>query len=102
MRLMLLISLAGLGTFVHAGDAVPTPYTAIVTGIVCQSCKATVAAAMKKLPGVRDVEFAKGDKEGSQKITFSSTSDALTKNDAELALGDHQKEFTVVSLEKSR
>ena len=52
---------------------------------------------MKKLPGVREVEFAKGDKEGSHKLTFTAASGTLTKNDAELALGEHVKEFAVVS-----
>ncbi len=102
MRVIFFISLLGLGTLLRAGDAAQTQYTAVVTGIVCQSCKATVTDAMKKLPGVREVEFAKGEKQGSQKVTFSATSDTLMKNDAELALGEHLKEFTVVSFEKSK
>ena len=102
MRLLLIFSLLGLGTFLRAGDAAPTQYTAVVTGIVCQSCKTTVVEAMKKLPGVKEVEFAKGDKEGSQKMTFSAASGTLTKNDAERALGEHLKEFAVVTFERSK
>ncbi|MCE9519875.1 MAG: hypothetical protein K8R87_10025 [Verrucomicrobia bacterium] len=102
MRLLLLVSLLGIGTLLRAGDVAQTKYTAVVTGIVCQSCKAMVTAAMKKLPGVREVEFAKAEKPGSQKVTFSSASSSLTKNDAEVALGEHLKEFAIVSFEPSK
>lgn len=101
MRLLVLTVLACLAGAVPAGDERPTRYTAVVTGIVCQSCKATVVAALQKLPGVREVEFAKGDREGSHRLTFSASSAALTKNDAERALGEHLKEFAVLSLDKA-
>jgi copper chaperone CopZ len=102
MRLLFLVSMLSLGTLLHAGDVVQTKYTAVLTGIVCQSCKATVTAAMKKLPGVGEVDFAKGEKPGAQKVTFSASSSTLTKNDAELALGEHLKEFAVLSFEPSK
>ena len=102
MRLFVLVISLGLGALLRAGDVTPTQYTAVVTGIVCQSCKTTVVEAMKKLPGVREVEFTKGDKEGSHKLTFNAASGTLTKNDAELALGEHLKEFAVVSFERSK
>lgn len=103
MRLLvaLLVSLA-CGAGLRAGDTTPTQYTAVVTGIVCQSCKTTVVESLKKLPGVHDVEFAKGDREGSHKLTFTAASTTLTKGDAEKALGEHSKEFSVLSLEKTR
>ncbi len=102
MRLLIFLLLAGLAPLLRAGDGKPTQYTAVVTGIVCQSCKATVSDALKKLPGVKEVDFAKGDLEGSQKLTFTAKSDSLTKNDAELALGEHAKEFAVVTFEQSK
>ena len=102
MRPLVLLVLLGLGTLLRAGDATPTQYTAVVTGIVCQSCKTTVVDALKKLPGVKEVEFAKGDKEGSHKLTFTAASGTLTKNDAELALGEYVKEFAVVTFERSK
>ena len=103
MRSLVFAFLLGPCTLLRAGDAAPaTQDTAVVTGIVCQSCKTTVVEAMKKLPGVREVEFAKGDKEGSHKLTFASASATLTKNDAEHALGEHVKEFGVVSLDKTK
>jgi copper chaperone CopZ len=102
MRNMILLVLLGLslGAPLTAGDGAMTRYTAVVTGIVCQSCKATVVESLKKLPGVRDIEFAKGDTEGSHKLTFESASGNLTKSDAEHALGEHAKEFAVLSLDK--
>jgi copper chaperone CopZ len=79
-----------------------TDYTATVTGVVCSACKIDVTAAMKKLPGVETVSFAKGDKDGTAIVTFNSTAPALTKEDAVKALGEHAKEFEVLSLEKSK
>lgn len=102
MRPFVLLVLLGLGTLLRAGDTTPTQYTAIVTGIVCQSCKVTVTEAMKKLPGVGEIGFDKGDRAGSHKLTFSAASSTLTKNDAELALGEHAKEFAIVTFERSK
>jgi copper chaperone CopZ len=79
-----------------------TDYTATVNGVVCAACKAHVTAAIKKLPGVETVSFAKGDKDGTAVVTFNSTAPALTKDDAVKALGEDAKEFEVLSLEKSK
>ena len=100
MRLFLFIVLIALAAPLLADDAKPTQYTTVVTGIVCQACKTTVIDSLKKLPGVKEVEFAKGEKEGSHKLSFTAKNDNLTKNDAELALGEHVKEFAIVSFEK--
>jgi copper chaperone CopZ len=102
MRFLTLFLIATLAPLLRAGDAKPTRYTAVVTGIVCQSCKATVVDALKKLPGVTEVDFAKGDSEGAHKLTFTAKSDALTKNDAERALGEHAKEFAIVAFERAK
>lgn len=75
-----------------------TDYTATVSGVVCAACKAHVTAAFKKLPGVENVSFAKGDKEGTQNVTFNSSSPALTREDAVKALGDDAKTYEVLSL----
>ena len=99
---LLTLALSALMPQLEAGDAAPSRYTAVVTGIVCQSCKTTVVESLKKLPGVREIEFAKGDTEGSHKLTFDSANGGLTKADAERALGEHAKEFAVLSLEKSK
>lgn len=100
MRAILILSLLGFGVLLRAEDAAQIPYTAVVTGVVCQSCKNALTVALKKLPGVKEVEFAKGDKPGTQKLTFKSSSGTLSKSDAETALGDHAKEFTVVSFDR--
>jgi copper chaperone CopZ len=78
-----------------------TAYTAEVTGVVCAACKAHVTDAFKKLPGVDKVEFAKGEKEGTQKVSFASTASGLTKADAVKALGEAAKEYSIVSLDKA-
>ncbi len=79
-----------------------TAYTAEVTGVVCAACKMHITAALKKLPGVDKVEFAKGEKEGAQKVTFASTTASLTKDDATKALGDAASQYSIVSLNKAK
>ena len=75
-----------------------TDYTATVTGVVCSACKEHVTVAFKKLPGVQNVSFAKGEKEGTQSVTFNSSSPSLTKDDAIKALGEDAKSYEVLSL----
>ena len=87
----------------QAGEpAKATDYTATVNGVVCAACKEHVTVAFKKLPGVENVSFAKGDKEGTAVVTFNSSSPALTRNDAVKALGEDSKSYEVLSLEKSK
>lgn len=75
-----------------------TDYTVTVSGVVCSACKAHVTAAFKKLPGVQNVNFARGEKEGTQSVTFNSSSPSLTKEDAIKALGEDAKSYEVLSL----
>lgn len=79
----------------------PTTYTAEVTGVVCAACKMHVTAIFKKLPGVDKVEFAKGGKEGTQKVTFASTAAGLTREDAIKVLGSASNEYSILSLDKA-
>lgn len=79
-----------------------TAYTAEVSGLVCAACKMHVTEAFKKLPGVDKVEFAKGEKEGIQKVTFTSSASSLSKEDAVKALGDASSQYPVVSLNKAK
>lgn len=89
-------------SLLHAAEPTKaTDYTATVSGVVCSACKAHVTTAFKKLPGVETVSFAKGDKEGTQTVTFNSTA-ALTKEDAIKALGEDAKNYEVLALEKTK
>lgn len=83
-----------------ADAAKGVPYTATVTGVVCGSCKAHVTVALQKLPGVKEVTFAKGEQEGTQKVMFSAASDQLAKEDVVKSLGEDAKHYTVLELEK--
>ncbi|CAN5703154.1 hypothetical protein BH11VER1_BH11VER1_12370 [soil metagenome] len=78
-----------------------TAYTAEVTGVVCAACKAHLTEVFKKLPGVEKVEFAKGEKEGTQKVSFASSAPTLSKEDAVKALGEASKEYSILSLNKT-
>lgn len=101
-RLVPAFVLALLSLTQAADTARATDYTATVNGVVCSACKEHVTAALKKLPGVQTVSFAKGEKEGTATVTFNSTAPALTKEDAVKALGDDAKSYEVLSLEKSK
>lgn len=102
MRILLLLALIAFSFPLRAEDGAKTKYTATVTGIVCQECKAKMTSAMKNLPGVVAVEFAKGPKAGSQIVSFTTSSDAITKDDAIKALGEHAKEFIIQSFDKTK
>ncbi len=102
MRLILFLSLIAFSLPLRADDSAKTKYSATITGIVCQECKAKVTGAMKKLPGVAEVDFAKGQKAGAQIVSFTATSNSLTKEDAVKALGEHAKEFNVQSFDKAK
>jgi hypothetical protein len=96
----LFFAVIALASFAIAADPAANTYVTAVDGVVCQECKAKLTFSIKKLPGVKEVAFAKGDKPGEQKITFASSATALEKKDIEKALGDSAKEFTVVSVQK--
>jgi copper chaperone CopZ len=87
----------------HAAEpAKATDYTATVKGVVCSACKEHVTVALKKLPGVETVSFAKGDKADTAVVTFNSSAPALTREDAVKALGEDAQHYEVVTLEKAR
>ena len=102
MHLPLLIGLIACCSSLLAEDTLKTKYSATFTGIVCQECKAKVTAAMKTVPGVTEVNFAKGERAGLQIVSFAAATNALTKEDVVKALGEHAKEFTVQSFDKTK
>jgi len=83
-----------------ADEGKSVPYTATVSGVVCGSCKAHVTEAFKKLPGVETLKFAKGEKEGTQTVSFNAASTSLAKEDLEKTLGEDAKHYKVLALEK--
>jgi copper chaperone CopZ len=83
-----------------AGDA-PISYIAEMTGMVCAGCKDHVTAAFTKLDGVSKVQIVPGDKPGTQKVTVTSTSPSLTKEQAVAALGTSASTYIVHAWTKS-
>jgi len=83
-----------------AGDA-PVNYVAEMSGMVCAGCKDHVTAAFTKLDGVSKVQIAPGDKPGTQKVTVTSTSPSLTKEQAIAALGASATTYLVHEWKKS-
>ncbi len=83
-----------------AGDA-PVNYIAEMTGMVCAGCKDHVTASFTKLEGVSKVQIAPGDKPGTQKVTVTSTSPSLTKEQAVAALGTSASTYVVHAWKKS-
>lgn len=79
-----------------------TTYTATVTGMVCASCRAHVTEAMKKLPGVTEVEVTKGTEPNTQQVTFAASEAGLTQQDAINALGEAASRYQVLSFEKKK
>lgn len=92
-------ALCALGSAL-AGEAKPVKYTATMTGVVCSACKKTVRSSLEKI-GASKIEFARGDKEGQQKVTFLAASEKLTKEDTAKALGDAAEEYQVLTLVKN-
>ncbi len=99
LAVLLLLAVSYLPVFSADSDK-PTQYTATVTGVVCSACKAHITEAFKKLPGVGELAFAKGEKEGTQTVSFQATSDHLTKEDAVKALGAESSNYGVLELKK--
>jgi copper chaperone CopZ len=83
-----------------AGDA-PVQYIADMTGMVCAACKDHVTASFTKLDGVSKVQIVPGAKAGTQKVTVTSTSGALTKEQAVAALGDSASTYVVHGWKKT-
>lgn len=85
---------------VMAADA-PVNYVAEMTGMVCAGCKDHVTASFTKLEGVSKVVIVPGDKPGTQKVTVTSSSASLTKEQAVAALGTSASTYVVHDWKKS-
>ncbi|MFN0077815.1 MAG: heavy-metal-associated domain-containing protein [Prosthecobacter sp.] len=100
-RLACLLALISLVTLPVLAADQPVTYTAEMTGMVCAGCKDHVTAAFTKLDGVSNVAIVAGDKPGTQKVTVTSTSPALTKEQAVAALGASASTYVVHVWKKS-
>lgn len=100
MKTLLLTLLALVVSPIFAGDK-PVTYTAEMSGMVCGGCKDHVTAAFTKLDGVSNVQIVPGDKPGTQKVTVTSTSTTLTKEQAVTALGSSATTYLVHAWKKS-
>jgi copper chaperone CopZ len=101
-KLFCAAALLAASTFGHAADeGKSVPYTATVTGVVCGTCKAHITAAFKKLPGVEEVRFARGEKEGTQAVSFNAAASNLTKEDVAQTLGKEAAHYQVLAVEKN-
>jgi rhodanese-related sulfurtransferase/copper chaperone CopZ len=85
-----------------ATEAAPHTYVATFTGVTCSACKAHVSAAIAKLPGGSNATFAVGEKEGTQKVTFTASCDKVCKDKLVEALGDGAKTYVVQDLAMSK
>ncbi|HBJ86022.1 MAG TPA: hypothetical protein DDZ88_19570 [Verrucomicrobiales bacterium] len=99
-RLILLVALSLSSVCAFAADK-PVTYVADMSGMVCAGCKDHVTASLTKLEGVSKVEIVVGDKPGTQKVTITSTSSALTKELAVAALGSAASTYIVHDWKKS-
>ncbi|MCB1278822.1 heavy-metal-associated domain-containing protein [Prosthecobacter sp.] len=100
-RAAILLALLSLfTTSLIAGDQ-PVAYIAEMTGMVCAGCKDHVTASFTKLDGVSKVQIIPGDKPGTQKVTVTSSSSALTKEQAVAALGTSASTYIVHTWKKS-
>lgn len=99
-RLILLVALACSSVCAFAADK-PVTYVAEMSGMVCAGCKEHVTASFTKLEGVSKVEIVVGDKPGTQKVTLTSTSAVLTKEQAVAALGSAASTYIVHDWKKS-
>lgn len=99
-RLILLVAFVCSSVCALAADKTVT-YIAEMSGMVCAGCKEHVTASFTKLEGVSKVEIVVGDKPGTQKVTLTSTSAALTKEQAVAALGSAASTYIVHDWKKS-
>jgi copper chaperone CopZ len=100
MKNFLLALLLLVGAPVFAGDQ-PVTYTAEMSGMICAGCKDHVTTAFNKLDGVSNVKIVPGDKPGTQKVTVTSTSTAITKEQAVAVLGSSASTYVVHVWKKS-
>jgi len=84
---------------IFAADQAPRhTYTGEITGVVCAACSSKVKAGLGKLPGVQSVEVLPGSNAGLAKLVIVSTTDTLTADDANKALGEDAKHYNVTAL----
>ncbi|WP_395736256.1 heavy-metal-associated domain-containing protein [Prosthecobacter sp.] len=100
-RTAFLFALAALLTFPAAAGDAPVNYIAEMTGMVCAGCKDHVTASFNKLEGVSKVQIVPGEKPGTQKVTVTSTSASLTKEQAVASLGASASTYIVHAWKKS-
>lgn len=98
---LFLILAAVLSINAFAGDTKAVTYVAEMTGMVCAGCKQHVTESFTKLEGVSKVEIVPGDKPGTQKVTVTSTTAGLTKEQAVTALGASASTYVVHQWKKA-
>lgn len=101
MKRLVLIAFAALfATLASAAEPAYT-YIAEMTGMVCAGCKDHVTASFRKLKDVSNVQIVRGDKPGTQKVTVTSASPGLTKEQAIATLGDSASTYVVHTWQKA-
>jgi copper chaperone CopZ len=96
-----LLALFSLCTFPALAGDPPVAYIAEMTGMGCAGGKDHVTASFTKLEGVSKVQIVPGEKAGTQKVTVTSTSPNLTKEQAVAALGTSASTYIVHEWKKS-
>jgi copper chaperone CopZ len=100
---ILITTLFAALTLTSRADDAAHIYTGEITGVVCASCKAHVAAALtQKMPGIQNVDIERSDKPDTQKITITTTKGDVTKEAAVAALGELAASYQILSLEKKK
>lgn len=100
-RLALIVIAALFATLSSAAEPAYT-YVAEMTGMVCAGCKDHVTASFRKLKAVSTVQIVPGDKPGTQKVTVTSASPTLTKEQAVAVLGDSASTYVVHTWQKTK
>lgn len=94
----------GAATFVFSSSAMAegsdNKYEAVLTGMVCAACKAHVTHAVETLPNTSEIKITRGEKEGTQLVSFVSKDGTLRSDQLVQALGEEGKRYQVLSLEK--
>jgi hypothetical protein len=95
---LLLVSLG------FADDKTATTYVVGMTGVTWGGCKTHVREAFAKLEGVdsKTITIEAGKKEGTQAVSFKSTSAKLKKEDAVKSLGKEATKYVVVTFEPEK
>lgn len=100
-RSIFLFALISLITLPALAADQTVSYIAEMSGMVCAGCKDHVTASFTKLDGVSNVAIVAGDKPGTQKVTVTSSSPSLTKEQAVAALGSSASTYIVHAWKKS-